>query len=149
MFKVFPCLAFPCSMFVGLTFWSLYLVDRELVFPKAIDAFFPLWLNHVMHTNIMFFMFLEMYISFRRYPSRIVGISVLSLFMICYLVWIHVIFFKTGIWVYPVLELLDFAGRCVFFINLLVLSIFLYFVGEKINGRLWSEKLKLLESKTK
>lgn len=144
-----PCLAFPISMFVGLTFWGLYIVDRELVFPKAIDPFFPAWLNHVMHTNIMLFMILEMYISFRRYPSKNVGLTILSIFMGCYLVWIHVIFFKTGIWVYPVLDKLDFSARMVFFIGLLGLSFILYLVGEKVNQRIWLNRVTFEESKTK
>lgn len=136
-------------MFVGLTFWGLYIVDRELVFPKAIDPFFPAWLNHVMHTNIMLFMILEMYISFRRYPSKNVGLTILSIFMGCYLVWIHVIFFKTGIWVYPVLDKLDFSARMVFFIGLLGLSFILYLVGEKVNQRIWLNRVTFEESKTK
>ncbi|KAK4874137.1 hypothetical protein RN001_013497 [Aquatica leii] len=81
-------LAFPLSMFVGVTFWGIYAIDRELVFPKALDAFFPTWLNHVMHTNIMIFTLLQMYLSYHAYPSRKTCITILSTFMICYLVWI-------------------------------------------------------------
>lgn len=38
---LFSALAFPVAMNVGVTFWSLMAIDRELVFPKAFDAFFP------------------------------------------------------------------------------------------------------------
>lgn len=31
-----------------VTFWSLYLYDRELVYPKLLDNFIPQWLNHGM-----------------------------------------------------------------------------------------------------
>ena len=34
--------------FVVVTFWGLYAVDRELVFPKHLDKIVPMWLNHVM-----------------------------------------------------------------------------------------------------
>lgn len=34
-------LAFPVALNVGITFWGLMAIDRELVFPKAFDAFFP------------------------------------------------------------------------------------------------------------
>lgn len=30
------------------TFWSLYLYDRDLVYPKLLDSFIPQWLNHGM-----------------------------------------------------------------------------------------------------
>lgn len=33
--------AFPLATNVGLTFWSLMAIDRELIFPKAFDDFFP------------------------------------------------------------------------------------------------------------
>lgn len=38
---MFAALALPVALNVGSTFWSLMAVDRELVFPKAFDAFFP------------------------------------------------------------------------------------------------------------
>ncbi|MED6237575.1 hypothetical protein ATANTOWER_028223 [Ataeniobius toweri] len=34
--------------FVVFTFWTLYLYDRELVYPKLLDNFIPQWLNHGM-----------------------------------------------------------------------------------------------------
>jgi len=39
--------------FVVLTFWGIYAVDRELVFPKALDGIIPSWLNHVMVGEII------------------------------------------------------------------------------------------------
>lgn len=34
--------------FVVLTFWGIYAIDRELVYPKALDKVIPSWLNHIM-----------------------------------------------------------------------------------------------------
>jgi len=136
---IMSCLAFPISMFVGLTFWGLYFVDRELVLPKAIDPYFPWWLNHCMHTNIMVFVLIEMVMVRREYPSRRVGLSVLISFMLLYLVWVHVIFSMTGVWVYPVLDVLNLPMRLVFFGGLLSLAVVLYCVGEKLNTRLWGK----------
>lgn len=34
-------LAFPVALNVGITFWTLYAIDRELVFPKVLDPVFP------------------------------------------------------------------------------------------------------------
>ncbi|KAG8519459.1 Androgen-dependent TFPI-regulating protein, partial [Galemys pyrenaicus] len=36
------------SQFVFLSFWSLFLYNRELVYPKTLDDFFPVWFNHAM-----------------------------------------------------------------------------------------------------
>ncbi|XP_039202757.1 androgen-induced gene 1 protein isoform X3 [Crotalus tigris] len=41
-------LAFPIGVFVVLMFWSIYIYDRELVYPKLLDNFIPTWLNHGM-----------------------------------------------------------------------------------------------------
>lgn len=73
--------------FVGVTFWGLYAVDRNLVLPEALDNYFPTWLNHIMHTNIMFFVILELILTYRKYPSRIVGISGLVIYQLTYIAW--------------------------------------------------------------
>ncbi|EFA08684.2 androgen-induced gene 1 protein isoform X1 [Tribolium castaneum] len=145
---ILPCLAFPLSMFVGLTFWGIYFVDRELIFPRALDQFFPAWLNHVMHTNIMIFILIELFTSYRKYPARKVGLTILSLFMLVYLVWIHIIHAYSGMWVYPILEVLNLPLRIVFFIGLLGLSVSLYIVGEKLNGIVWSQKKHSLKKRS-
>jgi hypothetical protein len=144
---ILPCLAFPLSMFVGLTFWAIYFVDRELIFPRALDNFFPVWLNHVMHTNIMIFILIELFTSYRKYPSRKFGLSVLSVFMLIYLVWIHIIYAYSGMWVYPILEVLNFPLRIVFFVGLLGLSVGLYVVGEKLNAVIWNKQSHVIKKR--
>ncbi|XP_073826634.1 androgen-induced gene 1 protein-like isoform X4 [Musca autumnalis] len=141
--------AFPIALNVGITFWGLYAVDRELVFPRVLDAVFPSWLNHIMHTNIVVFIVLEMFISFRSYPSRFKGLAGLSAFMLAYLVWLHVIKHYSGVWVYPVLEVLQLPQRIVFFIGSLVFTLGLYMFGEVVNNLVWSKELKMAQRKHK
>ncbi|XP_030751284.1 androgen-induced gene 1 protein-like [Sitophilus oryzae] len=136
-----PALAFPISMFVGITFWGLYVIDRELVFPRAIDPYFPWWLNHLMHTNIVLFSITEMFTSYRKYPGRKIGFSIVTTFMVTYLIWIHILNSYTNRWVYPVLEVLNLPGRIAFFAFCLVLVIGLYIVGEKLNSLRWGTTL--------
>lgn len=38
---MFAAFAFPIAFNVGISFWTLFAINRELVFPKALDAFFP------------------------------------------------------------------------------------------------------------
>jgi len=139
---IFAAFAFPVAFNVGVTFWSLYAIDRELVFPKALDAFFPNWLNHIMHTNIMVFIVMELFTSFRNYPSRKAGLIGLSIFMAGYLGWVHVIKYKANIWVYPVLEVLNFYQRIIFFLLCLVFSVGLYVLGEFVNEQVWVKEIK-------
>ncbi|XP_047992345.1 androgen-induced gene 1 protein-like [Leguminivora glycinivorella] len=139
---LFSTLAFPVAMFVGITFWGIYAIDRELILPQRLDAIFPSWLNHVMHTNIVAFIVIELLTSFRMYPSRNRGISLLTAFMLCYMVWIHVIYAQTGAWVYPVLEVLNWPLRVVFYLFSLAFVLSLYVVGEKINKIVWSKEIE-------
>ncbi|XP_072743910.1 androgen-dependent TFPI-regulating protein isoform X1 [Anoplolepis gracilipes] len=134
------CLGFPVAMFVGVTFWILMFVDRELVLPKALDPYFPWWLNHLMHTMIMVTTVFEMIIAPRQYPKRSRGLGILVSFMLVYLVWIHVIYYKSGIWVYPVMDVLTQPLQILFFAVLLTFCIILYIAGETLNNIVWGKK---------
>ncbi|XP_063829533.1 androgen-induced gene 1 protein-like [Ostrinia nubilalis] len=139
---IFSCLAFPLASFVGVLFWGIYAVDRELILPRSLDPYFPLWLNHVMHSNIVLFAFIELVTSFRMYPSRKVGLSILTSFMICYLIWIHVIYFKTGSWVYPILTVLNWPVRVIFYIISLGIVCGMYCIGDTCNRAVWSNEVE-------
>ncbi|XP_023175342.2 androgen-induced gene 1 protein isoform X1 [Drosophila hydei] len=141
-------LAFPVALNVGITFWTLYAIDRELVFPKVLDPVFPSWLNHVLHTNIVVFIVLEMFTSYRAYPSRAKGLTGLAIFMGSYLVWIHIIKHYSNVWVYPVLEVLQLPQRIVFFVAVLGFTFALYLLGEFINNVVWAKEVKLSQRKS-
>ncbi|VEN50955.1 unnamed protein product [Callosobruchus maculatus] len=129
-------------MFVGLSFWGIYMLDRELIFPRAISPYFPSWLNHLMHTHIMVTILIEMCLSCCRYPSRKLGLTILSTVMVSYLIWLLVIYFYTGIWVYPILAVLNVPLKAVFFIGNLGVSHMLYMLGEVINNAVWGNEFK-------
>ncbi|XP_059177853.1 androgen-dependent TFPI-regulating protein-like, partial [Physella acuta] len=40
------------NIFVVLLFWGLYSIDRELVYPKALDDIIPSWLNHLLKPSL-------------------------------------------------------------------------------------------------
>ncbi|XP_046753510.1 androgen-induced gene 1 protein-like isoform X6 [Diprion similis] len=135
-------LGFPVAMFVGVTFWALMAVDRELVLPAAIDAYFPWWLNHLMHTLIMVTTLLEMIIAPRQYPKRLSGLGGLLLFMAAYLVWLLIIYAVSEIWVYPVMEVLSWPLRIVFFLVLFLFTAILYILGEYLDRLIWGRAKK-------
>lgn len=139
--------AFPLAYHVGITFWSLWHIDRELVLPRALDAILPGWLNHVMHTNIMVFITIELVCEYREYPSRGVCLRALTAFMAVYLVWLHVVRHYSGVWVYPVLQVLDLPQRCVFFAVCLVVGALLCVAGEWLNATVWRTELRRVAAK--
>ncbi|XP_059611961.1 androgen-induced gene 1 protein-like [Phlebotomus argentipes] len=138
-------LAFPLAATVSTTFWSLMAIDRELVFPKFLDDYVPTWLNHVLHTNIFICIVIELFMSFRKYPARREGMLGLIIFMVAYLVWIHVIHHYSGVWVYPILEVLSFPMRVVFYIVVIGMTGALYILGEFLNNAIWTKELKKLK----
>lgn len=145
---VFAALAFPVSMFVSTTFWSLMLIDRELVCPKALDPYFPSWLNHIMHTNVFLFALVEMYISYRKYPDRNYGMRIVATFMLTYLVWMHIFHAYTGMYVYPVIDKFDTPTRWMYFASNLATISVMYLIGEKLNAYIWDETIEKLAERS-
>ncbi|XP_076379920.1 androgen-induced gene 1 protein isoform X2 [Megalopta genalis] len=137
---LYASLAFPIAMFVSLTFWGLMSIDRELVFPKAVDPYFPWWLNHLMHTMVLVSTLIEMILSPKQYPRRLFGLSTVSIFGSLYLLWVHVIHYKSGVWVYPLLPLMSVPVRVLFLVSMVVFSGMLYILGEALDNFVWGKK---------
>ncbi|XP_052236868.1 androgen-induced gene 1 protein-like isoform X1 [Dreissena polymorpha] len=137
---VLASLAYPIGVFVVMTFWAIYAVDRELVYPKVLDALIPQWLNHAMHTTVLPFLLIEQYVVFHDYPARSKGISILLAFGFAYLCWILWIAYYADLWVYPILQLMETHQRAIFFLVLLAFFITIYILGEVINKALWRKE---------
>ncbi|XP_017080111.1 androgen-induced gene 1 protein [Drosophila eugracilis] len=130
---MFATLVIPLALTVGLTFWTLYGIDRESIYPSLLDFIYPNWLNHTMHTFVVVYAFVELGITRHRYPKRSRGFFGLGAFMSGYLVWIHYVWFRTGIWVYPFLGGIDWPLRVLFFALIVVLGFVYYLFGEHVN----------------
>lgn len=133
----FTMFAFPLSMFIAVSFWPMWFADKSLVMPLHYDLYFPSWLNHVTHAHIFIFAILEMITTYREYPSRITGLSVFITFKVCYLIWINFVFYKSGMWVYPILAKLNLPLRVMFFTGTFLYAPFTYLVGEYFNNTYW------------
>jgi len=147
---LFGTLAFPVGVFVTISFWSLYSVDRNFVFPKKLDEFYPVWANHMLHTTCMVSQLIEMNTSFHAYPSRTKGILTSMSFALVYLGWVLFIAFKANVWVYGVLQKLPPIGRVIFMGGCSVIFGILFLVGEYLNDKSWSklQTEKLLQSES-
>ncbi|XP_027203556.1 androgen-induced gene 1 protein-like [Dermatophagoides pteronyssinus] len=123
---LFYSLVFPIAMIVTISFWTLYSIDRELVFPKALDAYYPFWLNQTSHTLVAFLVLIELIFGNRNPPSKQAhGLIIINLFSYVYSFWVLYIAFTTNFWVYPFLEKLNWPLRISFGVALgLVNSLF-------------------------
>ncbi|XP_016059655.1 PREDICTED: androgen-dependent TFPI-regulating protein [Miniopterus natalensis] len=136
---LFTTLAFPVSTFVFLSFWILFLYDRDLVYPKVLDGIFPLWLNHAMHTFIFPFSLVEVYLRPHSYPLKKKGLILLAAGSFAYISRVLWIYVETGTWVYPVFAKLSPVGLAAFFSLSYIFSAGIYLLGEKLNHWKWGD----------
>ncbi|XP_005878487.1 PREDICTED: androgen-dependent TFPI-regulating protein [Myotis brandtii] len=136
---LFTTLAFPVSTFVFLTFWLLFLYDRELVYPKALDGIFPVWLNHAMHTFILPFSLVEVILRPHCYPLKKNGLTLLAAASLAYISRVLWIYSETGMWVYPVFAKLSPVGLAAFFSLSYIFIASIYLLGEKLNHWQWGD----------
>lgn len=72
-------------MVLVTVFWSLYAVDRELVYPRALDEIIPSWLNIIRHGLSFPTAFIDNYLVLHTYPSFFKAVWPTALFGLCYM----------------------------------------------------------------
>lgn len=133
--------------FVTVSFWTLYNIDRNLIFPEIFDGWFPAWLNHNVHTTPLLGVLMESYLELHSFPKRSKGFGMVALFSLVYLIWVCFIAYQSGHWVYPVLAYLSLPSRTLFIIAMAMLISLIYLVGENFNKRLWGTAIYQVKQK--
>ncbi|XP_064651942.1 androgen-dependent TFPI-regulating protein-like isoform X2 [Lineus longissimus] len=135
--RFYAAIAWPLGTFVVVTFWGIFAVNRDLVYPKRLDEFIPVWMNHLMHTTVLPILLVENYLVHHEFPQRKNGaIGTMGLASI-YVAWIHLIAYISGHWVYPILAILGWMQRTCFIAALLALFAGFYILGEKVHEYTW------------
>ncbi|XP_046397301.1 androgen-dependent TFPI-regulating protein-like isoform X2 [Ischnura elegans] len=133
---LFQSLTFPLGNCVFVVFWATFAYDRELIYPAGFDAFIPFWYNHVLHTAVVFFPWVEMIICQRPFDELklryLYGLAVIAVYNALLITAACV----QGFWTYPILGMLTPVQKMLYF--LLVYSIFttLYIVGCRANDKI-------------
>ena len=139
---LFSTVSFPLGVWVTTMFWSLYAVDRNLIFPKMMDKFYPPWFCHMVHTTCMLSQLIEMKTSFHQYSTRIKGMLASMSISLVYILVILYIAFVGNFWVYPFMRQLSGVGCTIFLSLSCVSSGLLYLGGELLNKMLWPAATK-------
>jgi len=134
---MFASLTFPICVFVASSFWGIYMIDRELIFPQALDKIFPPWLNHLLHTWCAVVIIVEGAFIKHKYPRNHVGLGLLAAFCATYLMWITWIAYVAEFWVYPFLRVMPNSGRIAFFTVAACVVAFFYFLGKWKTMFIW------------
>ena len=106
------------------------------------DEFFPSWLNHLMHTTVLPLQVMELFLVRHTYPSRRVGGAITAALTLAYLIWINVIAYYGGFWVYPVFKVLTVGQRVVVMALLSGVGGLLYLAGEAANRVVWPPRAR-------
>ncbi|XP_020818695.1 androgen-dependent TFPI-regulating protein isoform X2 [Phascolarctos cinereus] len=144
---LFTTLAFPASAFVFMSFWTIFLYDRELIYPKSLDRIFPKWWNHAMHTAVLPFSQMEAILNPHRYPSKKKGLTLLGCATIAYICWVLRIYYVTKKWVYPIFAQLTPESSAAFFSVICVFLAYIYLLGEHFNQLIWGDQIQQLTKK--
>lgn len=133
----FTGFAFPLSAFVTFTFWGIYAINRELVYPAVLDQVVPTYLNHFWHTTIVVWGVFEMYLFHHCFPSLALAAINAFIYGSLYIGWVMCIYLQTGWWVYPVLSVLPPFLMAVFFASSMFFSLGLFVVGRWLHSVIW------------
>merc|ERR1711973_416425 len=135
---VFSTLAFPVGVFVSVSFWGLYAINRELVFPDELDEYFPPITNHMMHTAPALTLLVELYCYRHQYPpSKWVGVSMITSFMVLYYSIIVMAHNHTGVWVYGLFEVMSTFQRYAAVAVFTAITLVFYLIGDAVNAKLF------------
>lgn len=138
---IFTTLGFPIGMFVSVSFWGLYSVNRDLVFPDELDEFFPPATNHMMHTAPAVTLFIELYCYRHQYPPSVgMGVGMITSFMALYYAIIVMAHKHTGVWVYGLFEIMSDMQRYFAVGVFTTVTIIFYIIGDIINTKLFPIK---------
>ena len=136
---LFSTLAFPIGQFVGIIFWGLFYINRELVFPAVLDKIFPNYINHMLHTTVIPLQLLELMLLYHLYPRKKLGIATTFIFCAIYLTWTIIVAHFGGFWVYPIFKVLGPVQRIIFMLFCSMVGGLLYLLGEALNNIVWSK----------
>ncbi|XP_019856443.1 PREDICTED: androgen-dependent TFPI-regulating protein-like [Amphimedon queenslandica] len=133
----FTTTIWPLAWVVTIFFWVLYAMDRQLIYPKVMDEYFPVAINMCWHVVLFPVVLLEVAIVQHRYPSHLV--SAITLFLIggSYTIWTIVVYNNTGRWTYGFMRGFNYLGFCAFSLISSFVSILFYYIGRFLSGLRW------------
>jgi len=129
-------------MIVCTYFWTLYFIDRELIYPVGSESFYSAWGNIIEH-GLVFPIGLLNTLHRPFHMSKWTSSCVIWASTIGYFVWLCHIFNVTGKWVYPFMHELGNGGVEYYLLpaTLVIVSI-IQQLGWKINQIAHSVKQK-------
>ncbi|XP_047541666.1 androgen-dependent TFPI-regulating protein-like [Vanessa atalanta] len=131
---IFSGMVVPFTLFVTAMFWSVYAIDRELVFPRIYDQVVPWWFNHCVHTNITIVVIIETLLQARRYPTnQRLELILYWIVAFSYAIVYYTIYFVTDRWLYQVFGIMNWWQVCLYQLGIWLVSYIFYKIQFPIN----------------
>jgi len=134
---LFIALALPLALLVCSLFWAMYAIDRDLVMPVIFDLFYPLALNHGVHTAPLLLALLEVVTVPHRRPCHFTCLGLLTTLVTAYLAWTMYLALGSGVWVYGVMKVLNWPQRFLFMGANVAYAMALYLLGTRLDAAVW------------
>lgn len=111
------------------------------MYPKALEAIIPPYINHIQHTFPLISVLLDMILVDHSYHSANLrfDLAMTSAISITYIGLLVYIFTTQGMWVYPFIGLLPDAAKGAFFAFGVALAGVFYYGGMITSSKLWNQ----------
>ncbi|CAH1406763.1 unnamed protein product [Nezara viridula] len=139
---LFTTIVVPIGMFITLAFWTIYLIDKNLIFPNWLEEVIPLWVNHGIHTFNSVLPLVDLVLvkhTFSTWPETVFYIA---LYFASYMICLFGTYFQHGIWLYPIFSKMTFIQSVCFCLASYFLSLIIYFIVRLIGIRLGTSVVK-------
>ena len=148
---IFAVIAFPLGMSVCFTFWSIYAVDREMIYPEELDKYIPKLCNHIMHTSVVIYQIFEALFVHHELPSIKTSFFGIVLMTLSYYAWM--VYQKRVLsgWPYPFLDDFTVVQHIIFVLLCVALGWAFCFLAKfltNLRKNLLSSDEKVRKSKT-
>lgn len=139
--QLFYSIATPVGLFVFGAFWLICFIDPNLVYPVKLlhKIYFPLWVNLSVHTSMVPFILIELWLVNHPLPSKFISLSICSLFIAGYFTVLLYSGLVIDFWVYPILDVLHYRNRVFFMVTCVCINYALYFFGRELHNLFWAQ----------
>ena len=126
---VFNGVAIPSAIFVSTTFWFLFVIDRDMICPKAVEEFEPQWKNRVIHTLPLISVVLDIHLIDHKSGQNDKELFLLCTAILMYMVTFLYLGFYKNDWVYPFVSEMSLLAKIMFIFWCYTMGIVYYYLG--------------------
>ncbi|KAJ9596567.1 hypothetical protein L9F63_012400 [Diploptera punctata] len=121
---------------------AVNLIEDTRVFQDLV----PSWMDHSLHTNVIFFTLAELLLCYRPYPrSSALGRMRSTVIVLGYTSWVTFAVLIGSSWPYPFLKQMTVLQRLCFLLGNCVLAAYSYSAGHYINSAAWKHRTTVVE----